>query len=413
MTRNFKFNKCTTPMSLSNTRQGIIPHIVNPDTERMNAWQLPIENFIDLYSENDSLVDAVQSTLTDEHIDKGWDRSFHEYCNISADVLVVASTANLVRNRDPNRWVSGTSGLGFIANGGNRMQASTRMISCILAKCGPDVALFTDPSIRLYDLVHGSDYLVGPSTSQERKAHTRWIRLLGELINNCPVKEIWAFVGGSRADSIMHSALHIKELYDSSVSAYGITLPTPGLSNTDLKQWRLNLDSFILHTTSEKPRILLGVSDFQSVVYAIRNGIDVVDDSWIEEYSMNGKALFVSLETLLTPVKDPRITVIDKHTYVFDLSPEGKRGGEGLVHPVAIWKIDKTALQDSCGCWTCKKSHTRAYIHHLLCVNDMLAMVMLHHHNLYQFHKFISDIRFAMKEGRFEILAQAFSDVKF
>jgi queuine tRNA-ribosyltransferase subunit QTRTD1 len=189
--------------------------------------------------------------------------------------------------------------------------------------------------------------------------------------------------------------------------------------------WEQNIDAFIQHAPVEKPRFIIGVSNFKHIVMAISKGFDILDDSWIEKESLDGQALFVTFGNSISKYihqdeKNERVSKQGKLIYTFDLTPNGKReskkyglkpGSESssiTVSPVDVWKTDTNPLSQSCKCWTCTRPHSRAYIHHLLCVNDMLAYVMLQHHNLHQLHQFVADIKASIKDGSFEEKASEF-----
>lgn len=55
------------------------------------------------------------------------------------------------------------------------------------------------------------------------------------------------------------------------------------------------------------------------------------------------------------------------------------RSGIGQQHP---WFRDQRALVPGCTCMTCQ-SHSRAYLHHLACSNELLAEILLFVHNLH------------------------------
>ena len=239
-------------------------------------------------------------------------------------------------------------------------------------------------------------------------------------------EQVWICVGGSKPEGIKHSCLHILEAFDAKVAAYGICLPTlPHRTSEDTtleakeyleRVWSENADTFLQHAPKDKPRFLLGLANFKSVVLAISKGFDVLDDSWIEKESMEGKALFVNFdgdEECENVKANNRITIQGRGVYTFDLTPNGKRetkkygskssgAGSVTVTPVDDWKLDTAPLSKTCGCWTCTRPHSRAYIHHLLCVNDMLAYVMLQHHNLFQMHQLVNSCKASIIDGSFE-----------
>jgi queuine tRNA-ribosyltransferase subunit QTRTD1 len=54
-----------------------------------------------------------------------------------------------------------------------------------------------------------------------------------------------------------------------------------------------------------------------------------------------------------------------------------------------------------CGCFTCA-NHSRAYIHHLLHVHEMLAEVLLEVHNTHHWQLYFAAIRAAIQEQRLQ-----------
>ena len=327
-----------------------------------------------------------------------------------------------------------------VANSGNRILMSPGMLAQVSQLLKPNALLIADPSIRLFNGIgdHGNIQQQS-SDSQERKAHTKWIKFVETLLdsNSSLAPYLWACVGGSRKDGIKHSFLNLKESFDDKIAAYGLVLPTPSPYTEESDNsagfsrdaWTENLDTFCHHVESiNKPRFLIGASSFRDIALAISKGIDIVDDSWIEEESLKGRALFVDFTTPLSDFileskeKHPdngRVKKMDSFTAYFDLMPTGKRAtkkygqqnnpsasGESItqvtVKPVDQWKLDVSILDSNCSCWTCTRPHTRAYIHHLLCVNDMLSYVMLQHHNLYQLQKFVAQIRESITKETFE-----------
>lgn len=71
-----------------------------------------------------------------------------------------------------------------------------------------------------------------------------------------------------------------------------------------------------------------------------------------------------------------------------------------LVVKNASYKDDFTALDHDCDCYTCR-NYSRAYIRHLVNVNEILGARLLSYHNLYFLLKLCENIRLAIKEDRF------------
>ena len=71
-----------------------------------------------------------------------------------------------------------------------------------------------------------------------------------------------------------------------------------------------------------------------------------------------------------------------------------------LVVKNASYKDDFTALDHHCDCYTCR-NYSRAYIRHLVNVNEILGARLLSYHNLYFLLKMCENIRQAIMEDRF------------
>ena len=66
-------------------------------------------------------------------------------------------------------------------------------------------------------------------------------------------------------------------------------------------------------------------------------------------------------------------------------------------------------IEEGCDCPACR-SYSRAYIRHLLKAGEMLGMRLCTLHNLYFYNKMMSDIRAAIREGRFEAYRAEMTD---
>jgi queuine tRNA-ribosyltransferase subunit QTRTD1 len=64
-------------------------------------------------------------------------------------------------------------------------------------------------------------------------------------------------------------------------------------------------------------------------------------------------------------------------------------------------RLDKGPLVQGCSCFTCR-THSRAYIHHLLLTHEMLAGVLLEMHNTHWWLGFFGAVREAVQQGRLQ-----------
>jgi queuine tRNA-ribosyltransferase len=75
----------------------------------------------------------------------------------------------------------------------------------------------------------------------------------------------------------------------------------------------------------------------------------------------------------------------------------------------AQWALDTRPLDDSCACSVCKR-HSRAYLRHLYMSGEMLASVLLTHHNLAFFLDTMRRVRQSIRSGDFTKFRQEFTE---
>jgi queuine tRNA-ribosyltransferase len=70
-------------------------------------------------------------------------------------------------------------------------------------------------------------------------------------------------------------------------------------------------------------------------------------------------------------------------------------------------KLDLRPIEEGCACYACRH-FSRAYLRHLLNVNEILGLRMLSVHNSYMFMKLMADIRAHLRNGTFGEFRQEF-----
>jgi queuine tRNA-ribosyltransferase len=75
-----------------------------------------------------------------------------------------------------------------------------------------------------------------------------------------------------------------------------------------------------------------------------------------------------------------------------------RKGAIGLKG--GVYKLDFGPLEEGCDCFACKH-FTRAYLRHLLRVNEILGLRMLSIHNSHMYVKLMADVRAAIAAGTF------------
>jgi queuine tRNA-ribosyltransferase len=127
----------------------------------------------------------------------------------------------------------------------------------------------------------------------------------------------------------------------------------------------------------EKPRYLMGVGSPDCLVEGIRRGIDMFDCVLQTRIARNG--------TVFTSAG--RITVRN-----------------------AEYRRDFSPLDRKCSCYTCR-NYSRAYIRHLLNVNEVLGIRLTTIHNLHFTISLVKELRSAIIEGCFEEKAEEIKGV--
>ena len=117
----------------------------------------------------------------------------------------------------------------------------------------------------------------------------------------------------------------------------------------------------------ERPRYLMGVGTPEDLVESVARGVDMFDCVIPTRNGRNGQA-FTS------------------------------RGRLNIKN--ARWTADTRPLDEACGCAVCRR-HARAYVRHLYMAGEMLAAVLLSHHNLAFFLDTMRRVRQAIRSGEF------------
>lgn len=137
----------------------------------------------------------------------------------------------------------------------------------------------------------------------------------------------------------------------------------------------------LLHYTTQfmpinKPRYLMGVGSPDYLFEAVEAGVDMADCVLPTRIARNGTAI----------------------------SYNGK-----LVLKNAKYRKDFRPIDENCSCYACK-NHSRAYIRHLISVNEILAARLLTIHNLYFLLDLMKNIRSSIEEDRFLEYKKEFYD---
>ncbi len=152
-----------------------------------------------------------------------------------------------------------------------------------------------------------------------------------------------------------------------------------GLSVGEPKEDMLRiLDHVAPQMPADKPRYLMGVGTPEDLVDAVSRGVDMFDCVMPTRNARNGW-LFTRFGTVR--IKN------------------------------AQYRLDMRPLDEACGCYTCR-NFTRAYLHHLHRIGEILGARLNTIHNLYYYQELMQGIRRAIEEGRFAEFEREFRQAR-
>lgn len=148
-------------------------------------------------------------------------------------------------------------------------------------------------------------------------------------------------------------------------------------------------------TPSTLPRLLSGIGHPLQVVNAVGRGIDAFVSPYPATVTKNGSAMVFWIDS---EVDDTR-----------ERTNERKLSGSLLHLREPRFAKDTKPLLADCECFACQQKYSRAYIHHLLNVREMLGDVLLYMHNMHHYYRFFATMRQTIDAGAFESFAQSFT----
>ncbi len=130
---------------------------------------------------------------------------------------------------------------------------------------------------------------------------------------------------------------------------------------------RSAVDAAAAHLPADRPRYLMGVGFPPDLVRAIGQGMDMFDCVAPTRMGRNATAF----------------------------TPDGR-----LRLRNSAMRCDAAPVQDGCGCLCCRL-YSRAYVHHLFRVGEMLGPILLSIHNLTFYAGLVAEARRAVEQGRY------------
>ncbi len=141
---------------------------------------------------------------------------------------------------------------------------------------------------------------------------------------------------------------------------------------------KADMQRILKHTApllpADKPRYLMGVGTPADIVHAVAQGIDMFDCVLPTRNARNG---WLYTRSGIIKLRNSR------------------------------YRLDTSPPDEHCGCYTCQH-FSRAYLHHLQRINEMLGAHLNTVHNLFYYQQLMAEIRIAIENKQFEEYAQEF-----
>lgn len=202
---------------------------------------------------------------------------------------------------------------------------------------------------------------------------TAWAKRCKEHFHKIGMHEkgqrLFCIVQGSTYEDLRKQSA--QELLDIGFDAYAIGGVSVG---EGVKEMFQALDWTIGHLPADKPRYFMGIGLPDQIVKAVGRGIDMFDTCVPTRYGRHGSAF----------------------------TSTGK-----LNIGNSIFTKDFRPLDEDCDCPACK-NYTRAYIRHLLNLNEITGVRLMSLHNVHFYIRLMERIRQAIDEDRYAAFEKEF-----
>lgn len=236
---------------------------------------------------------------------------------------------------------------------------------------GTQYLLTPERSMEIQDLLGSDIHMVldectpFPATEAEAEASmnlsTRWARRSKAAFRQAPGRALFGIVQGSIYPHLRaRSAAALQEIGFPGYAVGGLAVGEGQARMFDV------LDVTVHHLPHDRPRYLMGVGKPLDIVGAVMRGIDMFDCVLPTRSGRNGQAFT-------------------------------KRGPVNLRN--ARHTDDPRPLEEGCRCPACRQ-YSRAYLHHLVKAEEILASMLVTWHNLTHYQDLTQGLRDAIGQGR-------------
>ncbi len=179
------------------------------------------------------------------------------------------------------------------------------------------------------------------------------------------LQEIYGIIQGGIYSDMREESIDFNQ---NKINTFGIAIGGSLGSTKDEMREVVNFTASRLNNT--RPVHLLGIGDPIDIWTFVEQGIDTFDCVSPTRLARHGSALV-----------------------------KGKKGKINLKN--AIYKEVMKPIEADCSCYTCN-NFTLSYLYHLFASQELLALQLLTHHNIFFMNKLMSTIRVAIKQDNFE-----------
>lgn len=130
------------------------------------------------------------------------------------------------------------------------------------------------------------------------------------------------------------------------------------------------------HVAPDRPVHLLGIGGIGDIFAGVRQGIDTFDCVSPTRVARHGWALVKGVP------------------------------GERVNLRNARFREDPAPIDETCGCHTCR-TYGRAYLHHLIRAQELLAITLVSIHNIFTMNRLMRDVRQAIRTGELDAMERA------
>jgi queuine tRNA-ribosyltransferase len=263
---------------------------------------------------------------------------------------------------------------------GSRKFLSPEVSMEVQAALGSDIVMVFDECAPGQATHEETERSMELTTRWARRSRTAFDRLQNEDADTGRIEESGELSGCQALFGIVQGASHLglrrrslEQTVEIGFDGYAIG----GLSVGEEKSVMFDvIDDIAPRMPREHPRYLMGVGTPEDLVEAVARGVDMFDCVLPTRNGRTGQA-FTS------------------------------RGKLNIKN--AQWVKDPRPLDESCRCSVCRR-HSRSYLRHLYLTGEMLASILLTHHNLAFFLDTMRGVRQSIRSGDFPKFRREFTE---